>query len=142
MLRRIDVAQPARRGQAVRACRLGTVRPAVFPARRLVVPPLGVAEQDVGDVLQEVFSAVANHLDTFRKDRSTDTFRGWLRTITRNKVHDYFRRRASEPSAAGGSEATRQFQQVADQSLSRELLESADDESADQMLFDHLLRKA
>lgn len=102
----------------------------------------GVAEQDVGDVLQEVFSAVANHLETFRKDQATGTFRGWLRTITRNKVHDYFRRRANEPSAAGGSEASRQFQQVADHNLPREFCDEVEDTSADEILFDHLLRKA
>lgn len=102
----------------------------------------GVAEQDVGDVLQEVFSAVANHLQSFRKDRETDTFRGWLRTITRNKVHDHFRRRATEPPAAGGSEASRRFQQVADQNDPGELHELANDESADDLLVDELLRKA
>ena len=34
-----------------------------------------------------------------------DTFRGWLRTITRNKVRDHFRRWGREPGGAGGTEA-------------------------------------
>jgi RNA polymerase sigma-70 factor (ECF subfamily) len=74
----------------------------------------GVAEQDVVDVLQEVFSAVARHLETFRKDRAGDTFRGWLLTIARNKARDHFRRQAHEPAAAGGTEATMRLQQVVD----------------------------
>jgi RNA polymerase sigma-70 factor (ECF subfamily) len=74
----------------------------------------GVAEQDVADVLQEVFAAVANNLARFRKDRPQDTFRGWLATIARNKVHDYHRRRAIEPSAQGGTEASLRLAQVAD----------------------------
>ena len=51
----------------------------------------GVAEQDLVDVLQEVFLSVSGHLDRFRKERPADTFRGWLFTITRNKVRDHYR---------------------------------------------------
>jgi RNA polymerase sigma-70 factor (ECF subfamily) len=77
----------------------------------------GVRGQDADDVAQEVFQAVARHLDTFRRDRPGDTFRGCLRAITRNKLLDYFRRRETEPAAQGGSDAHRQLQQVADQEL-------------------------
>ena len=62
-------------------------------------------EQDAPDVFQEVFRAVTGHIRAFRKDRAGDTFRGWLRTITRNKVHDHFRRQRHAPQGAGGSEA-------------------------------------
>src|SRR5206468_2455975 len=41
--------------------------------------------QDAADVFQEVFKAVATHLAQFHKSKPGDTFRGWLRTITRNK---------------------------------------------------------
>ena len=58
----------------------------------------GVAEQDIADLLQDVFAAVAAHLPRFRKDQPADTFRGWLATIARNKVHDYHRRRAVQPA--------------------------------------------
>jgi RNA polymerase sigma-70 factor (ECF subfamily) len=106
----------------------------------------GVAQQDVGDVLQDVFSAVANHLERFRKERPTDTFRGWLRTIARNKVHDHFRRRAAEPAAGGGSEATWQLRQIPDTSapdtLPGEPLEMGGDEASDDELLDNLLRQA
>src|SRR5262249_50127058 len=62
-------------------------------------------DQDAADVFQEVFQAVAAHVGGFRKERPGDTFRGWLRTITRNKVHDLFRRQGREPSGAGGTDA-------------------------------------
>ena len=74
----------------------------------------GVAEQDLLDVLQEVFSAVSSHLQRFRKDRPTDTFRGWLLTIARNKVRDHFRRAARQPAASGGTDAFNRLQQVLD----------------------------
>jgi len=65
----------------------------------------GLRGEDAADVFQEVFQAVAAHLAGFRRDRTGDTFRGWLRTITRNKVHDLYRRREREPAGIGGSEA-------------------------------------
>lgn len=65
----------------------------------------GLREQDAADIFQEVFQAVAVHIGGFRKERAGDTFRGWLRTITRNKIHDHFRRRGREPEGVGGSEA-------------------------------------
>lgn len=74
----------------------------------------GVATQDIGDVVQEVFAAVARHLAGFKKERPGDTFRGWLATITHNKVRDYLRRRAAEPAATGGSEAAQRLNQIPD----------------------------
>lgn len=74
----------------------------------------GVREQDLVDLIQEVFSAVAVHLERFQKERSSDSFRGWLLTIARNKVNDYFRNRAKEVAAAGGTEASRRLAEVVD----------------------------
>lgn len=74
----------------------------------------GVAEQDIADVLQEVFSAVATHLGRFRKDRPSDTFRGWLNVIARSKTVDYFNSRKNEPAGAGGTEASMRIQEVRD----------------------------
>jgi RNA polymerase sigma-70 factor (ECF subfamily) len=65
----------------------------------------GLREQDAADVFQEVFQAVATHVAGFRKEREGDTFRGWLRAITRNKVRDHFRRRGRQPEGVGGTEA-------------------------------------
>ncbi len=59
-------------------------------------------ECDRADVFQEVFQAVSSHIGKFRKTQPGDTFRGWLRTITRNKIHDFFRRLGREPAGEGG----------------------------------------
>jgi RNA polymerase sigma-70 factor (ECF subfamily) len=72
----------------------------------------GLGEDDAADVFQDVFQSVAAHLDGFRRDRTGGTFRGWLRTITRNKVNDAFRRRRREPPAVGGSEAQARWTQL------------------------------
>src|SRR2546425_622239 len=52
----------------------------------------GLQSEDAADVLQEVFQAVFQHVADFRRDRPGDSFRGWLWTITQNKLHDHFRR--------------------------------------------------
>src|SRR5438105_4437335 len=65
----------------------------------------GLGSEDTADVFQEVFRAVAEHVAAFRRDRPGDTFRGWLRTITRNKLRDHFRRRQDQPRAHGGTDA-------------------------------------
>jgi RNA polymerase sigma-70 factor (ECF subfamily) len=70
----------------------------------------GVPGADAEDVRQEVFRAVVSGLDQFRRDRPEDTFRGWLKGITRHKIVDQFRR--SGPAAAGGTDAQRHLQQV------------------------------
>jgi RNA polymerase sigma-70 factor, ECF subfamily len=66
-------------------------------------------EQEIADVLQEVFQSVAIHIASFRKDREGDTFRGWLRTITQHKVLDHFRKVGREPGGAGGTDAQIRF---------------------------------
>jgi RNA polymerase sigma-70 factor (ECF subfamily) len=73
-----------------------------------------VPEQDAADVFQEVFQAVVTHIAGFRKEREGDTFRGWLRTITRNKVRDHFRRRGRQPAGEGGTEAQGRLAEVPD----------------------------
>src|SRR3954452_3152176 len=61
--------------------------------------------EDTSDVFQEVFRAVAQHIREFRRDRPSDSFRGWLRIITQNKIRDHFRRVEHQPKAAGGTDA-------------------------------------
>ena len=73
-----------------------------------------VQPSDAADVVQEVFRSVVSSLPAFRRDRPRDSFRGWLWTITRNKIRDQQRRRASAPRAVGGSDAHEQLQQVPD----------------------------
>jgi len=69
---------------------------------------------DAEDLAQEVFHAVALGLARFHRDRPGDTFRGWLRGITRNQLKLHYRHNANRPSPAGGSDAWACLQEVAD----------------------------
>ena len=97
---------------------------------------LGLSEQDIPDVVQEVFKSVTTNIDSFRHDRPQDTFRGWLRTITRSKAIDHFRRRGRQPLAAGGSVAQRRMTEVA------EMIDDSLDESVDQPAYRALFLRA
>lgn len=65
----------------------------------------GLCPDDAADTAQEVFRAVAVAIDRFRNNRPQDTFRGWLWTITRNKIRDFARAENRRPLAAGGTDA-------------------------------------
>jgi RNA polymerase sigma-70 factor (ECF subfamily) len=70
--------------------------------------------EEVEDVTQEVFAAAAAGLAAFRRDRPGDSFRGWLRGITRNQVLMYFRRNQGRPQPVGGSAALEAVQNLPD----------------------------
>jgi RNA polymerase sigma-70 factor (ECF subfamily) len=74
----------------------------------------GLQDQDLADVFQEVFHAVVVYIRGFRKEQTGDTFRGWLRRITQNKLHDHFRRLGREVPGVGGSSAQERLAQVPD----------------------------
>ena len=74
----------------------------------------GIQGDDSADIVQEVFRAVFRGIAEFRYRRSGDTFRGWLRTVTRNKICDYFRHESRQPTAVGGTEAHIRFMEVAE----------------------------
>jgi RNA polymerase sigma-70 factor (ECF subfamily) len=73
----------------------------------------GLQDADAADVGQDVFRAVARTVADFRREER-GTFRGWLRTITRNKVRDLARHRARDGQGEGGSDARARLFAVAD----------------------------
>jgi len=72
----------------------------------------GLQDQDLADIFQDVFRAVVMHVSRFRKERADDTFRGWLRRITQNKLRDHYRRRGRDVQGVGGSSARDRMAQV------------------------------
>ncbi len=72
----------------------------------------GMRADECPDLLQDVFSAVAQGITTFRREKSEDTFRGWLRVIAKNVVRQHLRKQARQPRAAGGTVAHQQLEQL------------------------------
>jgi RNA polymerase sigma-70 factor (ECF subfamily) len=61
----------------------------------------GVRGADAEDVVQEVLRVASSRLGTFRREREGDSFRAWLRGITRNMLLVHFRRTSRQPQASG-----------------------------------------
>lgn len=62
--------------------------PTVYRRVRFIIP-----EQDVEDVIQEIFIAVMRSLKSFRYESQFST---WLRTLVNRQVADYYRRNATQ----------------------------------------------
>ena len=62
----------------------------------------GLSDAEAQDVVQETVITVARAIHTFKRDRTLGSFKGWLRNITHNKLHEYWRRQRKEPEARDG----------------------------------------
>ena len=90
----------------------------------------GLTGEDAADVTQDVFCAVVNGIEDFRGERPRGSFRAWLRTITRNKISDLFRRRRGQPAAQGGTAAQERLLQIPDEPEPLSQSDSVEAESA------------
>lgn len=80
----------------------------------------GLQGYDIDDVIQEVFTSVSKSITRFRKERPGDSFRGWLRTITRARIADFIRRATNSPQSRGGDEAQQFLAQLSEPEVSDE----------------------
>lgn len=81
----------------------------------------GISNEEAADVVQEVFATIARRIADFERMKEQGSFRSWIATITRSRVTDYFRRRAKQGVAIGGTDALLRLQEKP------ELLESTID---------------
>lgn len=66
---------------------------------------------DAADIMQEVFSSASRGISTF-KPSPNGSLRGWLWTITQNKIRDLCRRNDGAPPAAGETTLARNIFQL------------------------------
>ena len=100
--------------------RLRTAEPAAWHRVVHLYSPLvfswgrraGLSSEDAADVMQDVWAAVAKAIPRFEHTAVGSTFRGWLYTVSRNKLADFFRRRSNRPTAEGGSDAQGRWAEV------------------------------
>jgi RNA polymerase sigma factor (sigma-70 family) len=67
----------------------------------------GLQDADAADLMQEVLRSISGAIQKLEYDRKQGTFRGWLFTITRNKVLNFHAARKIRPTAAGDSQTAR-----------------------------------
>jgi RNA polymerase sigma-70 factor, ECF subfamily len=63
----------------------------------------GLSAEDTEDVGQQVFLTVSKNLHGFSRKKPGDSFRAWLRVITRSRIVDHIRENANREKAVGGT---------------------------------------
>jgi RNA polymerase sigma factor (sigma-70 family) len=61
----------------------------------------GLQDADAADLMQDVLRSVSSAIGRLDYDRTQGTFRGWLYTITRNKVYNFLSARRIRPQGSG-----------------------------------------
>jgi len=61
----------------------------------------GLQEADAADVCQDVMQAVATAIRSFEYDPKRGSFRGWLLTVARSKLNNFFARSQRQPRGSG-----------------------------------------
>lgn len=57
----------------------------------------GLKPEDSSDISQNVFNGVSQGIRNFTRDKSADTFTGWLRTITKRRIFDFRKKTSNQP---------------------------------------------
>src|SRR5438034_10482482 len=67
----------------------------------------GLQDADAADLMQDVLRSVSAAIGRLDYDRNHGTFRGWLFTITRNKVFNFLSARRIRPQGTGDTTTNR-----------------------------------
>lgn len=67
----------------------------------------GLQDADAADVMQDVLRSISGAIGRLDYDRRQGTFRGWLFTVTRNKVYNFLSARRIRPQGSGDSTTNR-----------------------------------
>ena len=67
----------------------------------------GLQDSDAADLMQDVLRSVSSAIVRLDYDRNQGTFRGWLFTITRNRIFNFLSARRLRPQASGDSSTNR-----------------------------------
>jgi RNA polymerase sigma-70 factor (ECF subfamily) len=63
----------------------------------------GLQDADAADLMQDVLRSVAMNANKLEYDPSRGTFRGWLYTVTRNKIYNFLNAQRHRPRGSGDS---------------------------------------
>jgi RNA polymerase sigma factor (sigma-70 family) len=74
----------------------------------------GLQDADAADLMQEVLRSVSAAVGRLEYDADRGTFRGWLFTITRNKVFNFLESRGRRVQGSGDSRVQQRLEQHAE----------------------------
>lgn len=80
----------------------------------------GLQDADAADLMQEVLRSVARNAERMEYDPKRGTFRGWLYTVTRNKIYNFLNGQRNRPRGSGDSAAQERLDSIADRDNDRE----------------------
>jgi RNA polymerase sigma-70 factor (ECF subfamily) len=76
----------------------------------------GLQDADAADLMQEVLRSVVRNADRMDYDPARGTFRGWLYTVTRNKIYNFLSGQRNRPKGTGDATAQERLDAVPDPS--------------------------
>lgn len=76
----------------------------------------GLQDSDAADMVQEVLRSVARNADKMEYDPKKGTFRGWLYTVTRNKIYNFLSSQKRRPRGVGDVSSQERLEAFADPS--------------------------
>ena len=65
----------------------------------------GLQDADAADLMQDVMRSVARNANRMEYDPKRGTFRGWLYTVTRNKIYNFLSSQKNRPRGTGDADA-------------------------------------
>jgi RNA polymerase sigma-70 factor, ECF subfamily len=75
----------------------------------------GLSPEDSEDVSQQIFLSVSRGLPGFKRVEPSDSFRGWLRIITRSRIMDFFRDNNRREVSVGGTSFLERVNSIVEQ---------------------------
>jgi len=79
----------------------------------------GLQEADAADVTQDILRQIARSIERFRYDQNRGSFRGWLFTLTRNRLTNFFSRDARTARGSGDTRVRAQLEELPDAAAER-----------------------
>jgi RNA polymerase sigma-70 factor (ECF subfamily) len=80
----------------------------------------GLQDADAADLMQEVLRSVARNAEKMEYDPKRGTFRGWLYTVTRNRISNFLSSQRNKPRGTGDPADRERLDAVADRSDDRD----------------------
>ena len=102
------------------------------------VERFGVERQDAEDLTQDVLFTLLHEIENFEHCGHLGAFRGWLKTVTLNRVRAFYRSGQRRPSPQGGSRFLQLLEELEDSRSPASLML---DQEHDHHLVQEMLRR-